>query len=156
MDPVKKAMLLMKELGIEGEVIEHQSSGKSSIEASEALGVPLNRILKSLVFTEKGRYIFVITTGDRRVSMKKLRSFSGMKRPRLATPEEVSSILGYEPGGVPPFAFHGIMPCYIEKAILVLDWVIGSAGSEYAGIKLEPHDLVKIGCKSYDLSERVI
>ncbi len=153
MDSVKKAMLLMKELGIEGDVIKHQSSGKSSIEASEALGVPLSRILKSLVFTEKGEYIFVITTGDRRVSVKKLRLFSGMKRPRMATPEEIFSILGYEPGGVPPFAFYGIMPCYIEKAVLMLDWVIGSAGSEYAGIKLKPYDLVKIGCRPHDLSE---
>ncbi len=153
MDPVEKTMILMRELGIEGEIIRHEVSGKSSVQASEALGIPLNRILKSLVFTEKGKYVFVVTTGDRRVDLKKLRLVSGLKRPRMASQGEVSSILGYEFGGVPPFAFHGVMPCYMEEGMLSLDWVIGSAGSEYAGVKLKPTDLVRIGCKPCDLSK---
>lgn len=153
MDPVKRAISLMKELGIEGDVIRHEASGRSSMRAAEALGVPLNKVLKSLIFTEKGKYVFVITTGDRRVDLRKLRSVSGLKRPRLAKPDEISSILGYEPGGVPPFAFYGIMPCYVEEAVLSLGWVIGSAGSEYAGVRIDPADLVRIGCKPCDISD---
>jgi len=152
---VKRALSMMEALGIEGELIEHEVSGRTSEGASEALGVPLSRILKSLVFVERGRFVFVIISGDRRVSLKKLRSVSGLKRPRLARRDEILSLLGYEPGGIPPFAFYGILPCYIDRILTSLEWVVGSAGSEYVGVKLNPRDLVRIGCEPHEISERV-
>ncbi len=150
---VDKVASLMRELDIEGDIIHHEISGRSSLEAAKALDVPLERILKALIFKEGDRYVFVITSGDKKVDLKKLRLISGLERPRLARHEEILSLTGYRPGSIPPFAFYGIMPCYIEKSLLELDWAIGSAGSEYVGIKLRPYDLVRIGCKPYDLSK---
>jgi len=78
-----------------------------------------------------------------------LRSASGLKRPRLARHDEILSVLGYELGSISSFAFHGIMPCYIDRALISLDWVVGSAGSEYICVRLSPRDLVRIGCEPF-------
>ena len=150
---IERTLELMRELGVEGEILRHEgASGRTSSGAAEALGVPISRVLKTLIFTSKGKFVAVITRGDRRVNVKALQKVSGLKKPRLARPDEVEALTGFSPGGVPPFAPLGRVPCYVDESVLELDWVIGAAGSEYAGVKFDPSVLVKMGCSPAKLS----
>ena len=150
---IESTLKLMRELGVEGEILRHEKvSGRTSSGAAEALGVPISRVLKTLIFTSKGKYVAVITRGDKRVDTKALQKVSGLKKPRLARPDEVKALTGFSPGGVPPFAPIGKVPCFIDKSVLELDWVVGAAGSEYAGVKFDPSVLLGLSCTPAELS----
>ncbi len=143
---IERTLRLMSELGVDGEIVRHEGeSGRTSEGAASALGVPLDRVIKTLIFTAKGRYVAVVTRGDKRVDIRVLREMTGLKKPRLASPEEVESLTGFWPGGVPPFAPVGKMPCLIDESVLERDWVVGAAGSEYAGVRFDPRVLVRLG-----------
>ncbi|MDK2464690.1 MAG: YbaK/EbsC family protein [Candidatus Korarchaeota archaeon] len=150
---IRRTLELMSRLGIDGEILRHEEvSGRTSEGAAEALGVPLERVVKTLIFTAGGRFAAVVTLGDRRVDVKALRDLVGLKKPRLATPEEVERLLGFSPGGIPPFAPAGLMPCLVEQAALELDWVVGAAGSEFAGVRFDPKGLLSLGFKPAKVS----
>ncbi|RLG39600.1 MAG: hypothetical protein DRO05_08435, partial [Thermoproteota archaeon] len=59
---------MMEELGFKGEIILHKESGRTSEDAARALGVPVRRIIKSLLFRSKdGSYVGAIVLGTSKV-----------------------------------------------------------------------------------------
>ena len=135
------------------EFIRH-SSGGTTAEASEALGVEVSAVLKCLLFKEQfKKFIGVVVTGDRRVSLKKLKEVTS-KNFKLASREDVLTQTGYDIGGIPPFAFsiRGIQG-YVDPNVIQHQWVYGSAGSVATGIKFSPLSLEKVGYKIVDISE---
>ncbi len=132
----------------------HHAKGETTKKASEALGVGASEILKCLLFKgQTGGFAGVIVTGDKRVSLKKLREITG-KNFRLASAQDVLLQTGYKIGGIPPFAFSlsGIST-YVDFGVTQRQWVYASAGSELTGIKFSPNSLRKVGYNIVDVSE---
>ena len=127
---------------IVAEIIEHKDSGFTSRDASAVHGVELSYIVKTLLFVGKDSNAIVICLGKDKVDTKKLEKM-GIKRPHLARREELEEILGAEPGGVPPIALPEGIKKFIDKRVMERDFVIGSAGSEFSGIRLSPRDILK-------------
>ncbi len=144
-EKLRKMKKLLEELGIRGEIIYHEISGKRTEDAEKALKVSRKYILKSLLFKSKDGYVAAIVTGNRRVDVRKLEKSSGFKKLRLATPEEIRAFTGFEVGGVPPFVFYKLCPTYVDKEVMEREYVIGAAGSEYCGIKFSPEVFKKLG-----------
>lgn len=135
------------------EFIRH-TRGRTTTEASEALGVDRSEILKCLLFKGQAEeFIGVIIGGDNRVSLKKLKAITN-KNFKLASTEDILTQTGYEVGGIPPFVFsiRGIAG-YVDSSVIQHQWVYGSAGSATTGIKFSPHSLEKVGYKVVDVSE---
>ncbi len=79
---------MMGELGFKGEIIPHKDSGRTSQDAAKALGVPIKRIIKSLLFRSKdGKFVGAILLGTSKVDVRKLEKLSGLKKLRLAREE---------------------------------------------------------------------
>ena len=144
-EKLRKMKKLLEELGIRGEIIYHEISGKRTEDAEKALKVSREYILKSLLFKSKNKYVAAIVTGNKRVNVRKLEKLSGLKKLRLATPEEIRVFTGFEAGGVPPFVFYKLCPTYVDKEVMEREYVIGAAGSEYCGIKFSPEVFKKLG-----------
>jgi len=142
---LKKLKNLIKEVGVEGEIIYHKLSGKKTENAEKALGVSREHILKSLLFKSKDRHVAAIITGNKKVDVRKLEKLIGLKKLRLATPQEVKAFTGFEIGGVPPFIFYKLCPTYVDKEVMEKEYVIGAAGSEYYGIRFSPKIFRKLG-----------
>lgn len=150
---VKETKSIMDDLGIEGEIIQHDESGSSTEDASEALGVPKYKILKTLLFvSEKDNYVGAIVTGDAKVDVDKLESLSKTETLELAGRETVREITGFEVGGVPPFALADRCPSYVDNQVLAQDFVVGAAGTEYAGVKFDPEELREIEVTVADIT----
>ena len=158
MEKEKKVRDLLSWLSVQGigyEFIEH-AKGKTTAEASNALGVEKSAILKCLLFESQLKdFVGIIITGDRRVSPEKLRETTG-KNFKLAPTEDVQVQTGYDVGGIPPFAFliRGIT-CYVDVAVMKLQWVYGSAGSATSGIKFSPLSFEKVEYKIADIGEEI-
>jgi len=146
---------IMEELGFRGEIIPHKDSGRTSEDAAKALGVPINRIIKSLLFRSKdGRFVGAILLGTSKVDVRKLEKLSGMKKLRLARKEEILAVTGFKAGGVPPIAFKGKFQVFVDEEVFSMDWVIGAGGTEYSGLKFNPIELLKIGYKRENIAKK--
>ena len=135
----------MRDLKLRGVVILHPTlSGRTSEQAERSLGIPRASVLKVLLFRSQEEYVAAIVAGDERVDVTCLEKLTGLKDLRLARPEDVKSLTGYPVGGVPPFFFTGQFPVFVDEGVLKRDLVVGSAGSEYAGVRFSPQELRKL------------
>ncbi|MBD3155184.1 MAG: hypothetical protein GF368_00830 [Candidatus Aenigmarchaeota archaeon] len=140
---------------IQAEIIEHEDSGLTSEQAAEATGANIEQIIKTLLFMDKKHQpVIVICQGNKRVDMGKVMKFVQLKKPRLARPEEIKELLGTEPGGTPPICLPDDIPVLVDKGVTKQEFVIGSAGTKFTGLKLKPYDIVKFtGAKIVDVTE---
>ncbi len=150
---LEKALALMRKFNIKGEIIHHKRSGRTTEDASKALGLPPEYILKSLLLvSRKGERLAVILTGEKRVNIKKLEKLTGLKKLRLARPDEVEAFTGFKIGGVPPFAFHGKCRVIVDRGVVEKEFIVGACGDEYHGVKLDPKIFEKLGYEIADIA----
>jgi len=145
----------IRENSIQAEIIEHKQSGLTSEAAAEATGIPIENIIKTLLFIDKKkRPIIVICLGNVRVDLKKVSKISGLKKLRFARPDELKELLGTEPGGTPPICLPEEIPKFIDRIVMEKEFVAGSAGTEFTGLKIHPSDTVKFtNAKIVDIGE---
>jgi len=125
-------------------------------EASESLGVPMERIAKTVVLvSEGGDVVLVVVRADRRVDQAKLARLLGFKRLRLATEEEVTSSTGYPPGGVPPVGHARRLPVYLDTELLGAGPVYAGGGDERHLLLINPEDIVRLaGAQVIDVPKK--
>lgn len=144
---------LLGELRIEYALIEHKESGKTSESAAAATGEGRGSIVKSMLLKNgKSEYLGVIVGGDQRIDFGRVRECArasgrfGSGKFGLARPDEIKAALGFEIGGVPPFAFYmsGI-PAIVDSGVMGKDHVVGAGGDEFSGIRFSPKEFAKVG-----------
>ncbi|RLF87528.1 hypothetical protein DRN82_07705 [Thermococci archaeon] len=108
-------------------------------QAVKATGVSPRQVIKSLVLISEKGPILAIVDGESRVSLEKVRQhFGGV---RLATPEEVREITGFEVGGVPPVGIN--IKTIVDPRVLENEFVIGGGGRIDKLCKLNPRKIVE-------------
>src|SRR5690606_25179505 len=100
--------------GIRARLISNIGHTPTVPAAAQVLGVETDQIIKTLLFVldagEKAGQVppavVVIGNGEHRISKRALGQHFGLnpKRVKLAAASMVIDLLGYPPGGVPPFA----------------------------------------------------
>jgi len=129
---------LIRKLG--GEIINVGKPVKTVEQAVKATGSRPEQIIKSLLFiSEKEGPILVIVDGKSKVDLNKLERMFG--KVRLATPEEVRQITGFEVGAVPPVGVE--VKTIVDPKVLENEFVIGGGGSIDKLSKLNPEKIVE-------------
>lgn len=127
------------------EVFEH-GPVYTSEQAARVRGEPLSSGVKSLVFKAEDDFILALVPGDKKADFAKLRSISGKKNIRLATPEEVLKVCNCEIGSVHPFGNlmgSGIKTC-MDRSILQNTRVNFNVGLHTMTVRMSPQDLKEI------------
>jgi prolyl-tRNA editing enzyme YbaK/EbsC (Cys-tRNA(Pro) deacylase) len=115
-----------------------------------ALGVPVDSIVKSIVFACDGRFAVCVTNGTARVDHKKIARRLGLanKRVRLATREETVAHAGYVPGTVPPFGHRTKLRTFVALDVVndmdPDDVVFGGGGCVDVEVRCTVRDLVRL------------
>lgn len=131
----------MAALGREAAITELTESTHTVSEAARALGVEAGQIAKSLLFLADGEPVLVIASGAHRVDVDKLQAILG--RPvRLADPDTVRDVTGYEVGGVPPLGHRQPVQTIIDESLFQYDTVYAAAGSPHSMFACTPGALV--------------
>lgn len=108
--------------------------------AAAALGVPAERIIKSLLLLvkvpgcgESPQAVLVISNGERRVDYRAVAAHFGVGRKKVefAPADVVLALLGYAAGGVPPFGHRTPVPVILDATVLALPG--GDAATVYGG-----------------------
>ncbi len=136
---------LANRLNFECDIFYHEATGKTTEDAEKALGLDSKYIIKCLLLkSKKDEYIGAIIRGSDRLDFKTLEAISGYKGLRLAKEEDIRRELGFDIGGVPAIIFsEKKIPAFVDKKVLSLDYVVGSGGTPFHGMKFKPSQLTE-------------
>ena len=129
-------------LGLGRAVVELAAEARTSQQAADALGVRVEQIAKSLVFTVDGAPVMVVASGGNRVDEAKLGVLAG-GRVRRADADTVRRATGYAIGGVPPLGHETALPIWVDQDLLRLDLIYAAAGVPECVFPLTPDELIR-------------
>jgi len=145
--------------GIAGEILRPGVPTPTVESAAQALGVPVEQIVKSILCVVKDggdpKYVLAIACGTAYVDRRLIAAHYavGHKRVRLAFPEEVLAVTGYAVGAMPPFGHRQPLPTLIDRRVLALPVVFAGGGDENAMLRLDPREIARItGAAVIDLT----
>ena len=104
-----------------GEIINVGKPVKTVTQAVKATKASPRQIIKSIVLISEKGPILAVVDGESKVSLEKIKQRFG--EVRLATPEEVKEITGFEVGGVPPVGIE--IKTIVDPRVLENEFVIG-------------------------------
>ncbi len=146
MKPSDRVQAALRALNLDINVVEFGASTATAPEAAEAAGCELGAIVKSLLFIVDGKPVLVLVAGDRMADQKKLaaRFGVGKKKIRLADPDTVRRVTGYEVGGVPPIGHNEKLPVLVDGSLGRFQTVWAAAGAHNAIFPISYTQLLEI------------
>ena len=148
-DPIRECLSYVVDRGVPFRVITHPGiDGTRTENAERALGVGAEKVLKCLIFRADERYIAAICTGRKHVLEDRLRELAGAREVHLASADEVLRVTGHTKGGVPAVqVFDSVAAVYVDETVMQQEAVYGSAGTEFAGLRIAPAALKGLGAQ---------
>lgn len=113
-------------------------------EAAAALGVPPERIFKTLIAAVDGRLVCAVVPVAARLDLKRLAAAVGGKRAELADPSAAARATGYVLGGISPLGQKSRLRVVVDSSAATFDTVYVSAGRRGLQAELAPADLVRL------------
>jgi Ala-tRNA(Pro) deacylase len=124
----------------------------TSEDAAKIRGTNLEDAAKAIIIKaelksdseRKFDFIQAVIPADKRIDLKKLKNFLGVKNLALASPEEVLERTGCTIGSVPPFAIFFGIKMYVDESILERERIVFSAGTHNDSIMMNPQEYINI------------
>jgi Cys-tRNA(Pro)/Cys-tRNA(Cys) deacylase len=117
--------------------------GSYGTEASEALGIAPERVLKTLVADVDGRLAVGVVPVAAQLDLKALAAAVGGKKAAMAGVADAERATGYVAGGISPLGQRRRLPVVIDAAAMEFPTVFCSGGRRGLEIELAPGDLVR-------------
>ena len=154
---VKRVRSLVEKYGLDAEIIWHRDDPVLSLEdAMRVHCLSPGNVLKCLLLKgRKGRLVAVMAPGDVQIDTKSLGDRAGVKKLSFVSRDEMRERFSVEPGGLDPLTLPSLADMvFVERSLLVRDWVMGSAGSRYCGLRVKPGELVEaLGVPVIDMAK---
>lgn len=111
-------------------------------EAAAALGVPEERVFKTLCADVDGRLTVAVVPVSGRLDLKALARAVGGSRAVMADPRAAERATGYLVGGISPLGQKRPHPTVVDVSASDFDTVLVSAGRRGLDVELAPADLI--------------
>lgn len=136
---------LLREAGIDTQVVEFEQATRTSAEAAAAIGCSVAEIAKSIVFqgSRSGQAVVVVASGGNRVSEAKVEAKLGEPLAR-ADAEFVRAATGYAIGGVAPIGHASPVKLLLDEDLQRFGRVWAAGGTPFSVFPLEPEQLRKL------------
>lgn len=122
-----------------------KSTTHHAADASRATGIPLSRIVKSIVFAAPdGSLILAVVRADHMVSRHKLAASAGLRRVETAPDSLAEKATGYPTGGIPPVGHRRRLPVYVDSAVAGTERVWCGGGTRTKLVELSTADIVSL------------
>jgi Cys-tRNA(Pro)/Cys-tRNA(Cys) deacylase len=142
--PRTPAIAAVEALGLPHEVRVIERA-RSVEEAAERYGVPVDRLLKTLVVRRgDDDHLFVLVPGPRQLDWPKLRAHLGVSRLSLPDADVAREVTGYERGTITPFGSLRPWPVLADATIAAVGdgAVTIGAGAHGVSLRLAAADLL--------------
>jgi Cys-tRNA(Pro)/Cys-tRNA(Cys) deacylase len=117
--------------------------GSYGLEASEALGIPPERMFKTLVAAVDGALAVGVVPVHRQLDLKALAAAVGGKKAAMAEVAAAERATGYVAGGISPIGQKRRLPVVVDSSALALGTMFCSAGRRGLEIEIAPADLIR-------------
>ena len=132
---IEKVRAYFKTEGLEERIREFDVSSATVELAAKALNCEPCRIAKTLSFHVGERVVLAVLAGDAKIDNKKYKAQFGMKAKMLSR-EETGPLVGYDVGGICPFAVNEGVEVYLDQSLKRFDTVYPACGSANSAIEL--------------------
>lgn len=114
------------------------------MEAAEALGVPADRVFKTLLAdTDQGLGVGIVPV-DTLLDLKALAASLGAKKATMAEPAVAERVTGYVVGGISPVGQKRVLPTVLDESALRHPTILVSGGKRGLDLELAPQDLLTV------------
>nr|WP_308201549.1 Cys-tRNA(Pro) deacylase [Sphaerisporangium perillae] len=113
-------------------------------EAADALGVPHERIFKTLVAEVEAGLAVAVVPVSGKLDLKALAAALGGKRAAMADAAKVERVTGYVVGGISPLGQRKALPTVVDSTALDFETIFFSAGRRGLQIETAPSELVRL------------
>jgi Cys-tRNA(Pro)/Cys-tRNA(Cys) deacylase len=140
------ATVALERAGIAFTVHEYARDPRASSygqEASEALGVPADRVFKTLIASVDGGLVAGVVPVEGQLDLKALAAAAGGKRAVMAEVAAAERATGYVAGGISPVGQRKRLPVVVDSSAMAHPTVFCSGGRRGLEIELAPADLVR-------------
>jgi Cys-tRNA(Pro)/Cys-tRNA(Cys) deacylase len=117
--------------------------GGYGVEASDALGVPPERVFKTLVAEVDGALTVGVVPVAGQLDLKALAAAAGGKKAVMADVAAAERATGYVAGGISPLGQRRRLPVVVDESALGFATIFCSGGRRGLEIELAPTDLVR-------------
>ena len=132
-------------VAFEARSYEHDPTASSyGLEAAEALGVPPERVFKTLLVQGEAGLAVGIVPVDRQLDLKAVAAALGAKKVAMADPAAAERSTGYVVGGISPIGQKRALPTVLDASALAHATVLVSGGRRGLDLELAPADLVAV------------
>ncbi len=149
------AIELVRRAGVEHRVHEYELPERHGrerdarpsygLEAAGVLGIPPDRMFKTLVASVDDRLVMAVVPVDRELDLKRLAAAMGARRAAMADPAAAERATGMVVGGISPLGSRRPIPLVVDSSAMARETVFVSAGRRGLQLELAPDDLVRLG-----------
>ncbi len=144
-DPsIRKVIDAARSAGLDISPYRFPQGTRSADDAAKAIGVDVERIVKSLVFEVDGRMVVALVGGADMVDEQLLAVAAGGGKASRPDADAVRTATGFAIGGVPPFGYTEVLSSYVDQALLDQLTVWAAAGTGQDVFEVSPHEVVRI------------
>jgi len=120
------------------------SSGSYGEAAADALGVPYERLFKTLLAEVDGDLTVAVVPVAATLDLKALAAAMGGKKAQLAEAQAAERATGYVVGGISPLGQRKRLPTVVDSSASGFSTIFVSAGRRGLQIELIPADLIRL------------
>ena len=129
------------------------AAGSYGEAAADALGVPRDRIFKTLIAEVDGDLTVAVVPVAASLDLKALAAAAGGKRAAMADPAQAERTTGYVRGGISPLGQRRRLPTVVDASASRFPTIYVSAGRRGLQIELAPADLIRLtGAAAADIA----
>lgn len=151
---IRRAIAAAAELGLDLDVTHFPQGTRTAQDAADAIGCPVDAIVKSLVLASDDGPLMVLASGGNRVSYGKVEAASGRSGVRRADADAARVATSYPVGGVSPFGHPAPLLMLIDRDLLAFDRIWAAAGTPDSVFPVAPEALVTAtGAQPADVAE---
>ncbi|MBN1889684.1 MAG: hypothetical protein JW850_16935 [Thermoflexales bacterium] len=129
-------------------VHEYSPEIHSAAEAAQALGLPAERVYKTLVVMRgeaRARPLLVMVAGGHELDLRSLARATGDKKLRMATQKEAEALTGLQVGGIGALALlNRGFEIWLERAATAHGTILVNAGQRGLNLEVGVSELVKV------------
>jgi Cys-tRNA(Pro)/Cys-tRNA(Cys) deacylase len=119
-------------------------SASYGTEASELLGLPAERVFKTLVAEVDGTLTVGVVPVAGQLDLKALAAAAGGKKAKMADVTAAERATGYVAGGISPLGHRKRLPVVVDSSATSYETIFCSAGRRGLEIELAAADLIRL------------
>lgn len=119
------------------------------LEAAAALGVPAERVYKTLVVDTGDGLAVAVVPVSRSLDLKALAAALGAKKVVMADPARAERSSGMVVGGISPIGQKSVLPTVLDRSMELHETVLVSGGRRGLDVELAPADLARVSAASF-------